>query len=423
MLRLFSTIRKDLLILFRDRSGIAIMFLMPMALIVIMSVIQDAPFRDYQEMKIPILLVNSDKGVLGKTIEDSLKKSKLFDVNDSVISETEAKQIVAKGDYKIGIIVSANASEELNKKVEQFVSKTFASAGIPDLTQTADTLYETTPEIILYFSTDIKKSFKNSVQSSIKQFSSKIETQTLLDYFKKEFKKQNNDADNFTDEFISINEKNVMDGDAENLQMNSVQHNVPAWTMFGMFFIVISLAGGIIKEREDGSYLRILTMPGNYFTIMIGKISAYLIICLTQCLLMLMVGIYFLPLLGLPELVIGTNIFAIATLAVCSGLAATGYGIMIGTVFNTHQQSSTFGAISVVILAALGGIWVPVYVMPETIRVLAESSPLYWGLNAFHDLFLRAGTVQTIFPYLLKLLLFFCLTIVTSFFFNKIKYT
>ena len=80
MLRLFSTIHKELLILLRDRGGLAIMFLMPMAMIAIMALIQDAPFRDYQELKIPLLLINNDKGNLGKSIESGLKESKIFEI-------------------------------------------------------------------------------------------------------------------------------------------------------------------------------------------------------------------------------------------------------------------------------------------------------------------------------------------------------
>ena len=222
-------------------------------------------------------------------------------------------------------------------------------------------------------------------------------------------------------DFVNFNEVSTIDTPKEALQLNSVQHNVPAWTIFGMFFIVISMSGSIIKERDDGSYTRILTMPGSYITVLAGKITAYLFICLIQCLLMLLVGMYLLPHLDLPQLVIGTSVLAIVTTAICTGLAATGYGVMVGTIFSTHQQASTFGAVSVVILAALGGIWVPVYVMPDAIRMFSEFSPLYWALNAFHKIFLNQGTIITVLPYLLKLLLFFICTLLVAFIYNRRK--
>ena len=79
--------------------------MMPIAMIIIMALIQDAPFRDYQELKIPLLLVNNDKGDFGKTIEADLKRSKIFEISQASVSETEAKENIANGKYEIGIVV------------------------------------------------------------------------------------------------------------------------------------------------------------------------------------------------------------------------------------------------------------------------------------------------------------------------------
>ena len=424
MLRLFATIKKELLILIRDRSGLAILFLMPMALVTIMALIQDAPFRDYQELRIPVLVINHDKGNLGKKIIDGLSDSKVFQVTQFTESEIAAKKKVAKNDYEIGISIPENATEQLNLRIQKFVSITLNEVGIVDTRAVKQILPAKDSTISVYFAPNIKKSFRNSVLSSIKQVSSKLETQSMLDNFKKAL---NQDEDNIQNsnqaigDFINFKEEAVVENQYAILELNSVQHNVPAWTMFGMFFIVITLSGSIIKEREDGSYLRIKTMPGSYFTVMAGKIVTFLIICLIQCLLMLLVGIYLLPHLGLPQLIIGSSLIAITVVAISSGLAATGYGVLVGTLFNTHQQSSTFGAVSVVILAALGGIWVPVYVMPETIKFLAEFSPLFWGLSAFQNIFLSHGDVLSVQIYIYKLLLFFSSCISISYLINKMR--
>lgn len=425
MLRLISTIRKELLILLRDRGGLAILFLMPMAMITIMALIQDAPFRDYQELRIPLLLVNNDTGSLGKTIEEGLRTSKIFEITKESLSQEEVKKSIKKSDYEIGIIIPSNSSEVLNSKIDVFVTQKLNDAGLSDSVKPIAAITDQQLELMILFAPDVKKSFKVSILSTLRQFTSKLETQTLLDFFSKELSKgdavSSSEKPAKIDDLVNFKEMNTVETPEEALKLNSVQHNVPAWTIFGMFFIVISLAGSIIKERDDGSYTRILTMPGSYVTVMAGKITAYLFICLIQCTLMLMVGIFILPLLGLPTLVIGNNIPAIILIAACCGLAATGYGVLLGTLFSTHQQSSTFGAVSLIILAALGGIWVPVYVMPETVRFMAEFSPLYWALTAFHKIFMGAGTLQSVFIYALKLFLFFILTIGIAWFFNKRK--
>lgn len=423
MLRLFSTIRKELLILLRDKGGLAIMFIMPMAMITIMALIQDGPFRDYMELKIPIVLVNNDTGSLGRSIESGLTEAKIFEIKKAKKTEDELKKEVKTGDYKIGIIIPANSTALLNAKVSRFVEQKLSEVGMNDSSPNTNTTTLAKPDLIIVFAPDTKKSFQASVLGSLRQSASMLETQTMMHLFSKALNEKNEQTgpEKPAEPLINFREVNTIENPKEALLMNSVQHNVPAWTIFGMFFIVISLSGSIITERDEGSYMRILSMPGSYVTVMAGKIASYLFVCLIQCILMLMVGLYILPLLGLPTLIIGNNILAIFIIALSCGLAATGFGVMVGTLFNTHQQSSTFGAVSVVILAALGGIWVPVYVMPETIRTMAEFSPLYWALTAFHKIFLNDGTVQNILPYALKLISFFLATIGIAYFFNRSK--
>lgn len=423
MLSLFSTIRKELLMLLRDKAGLAIMFLMPVAMITIMALIQDAPFKDYQELQIPLLLVNRDTGAVGKNIERSLEESHIAAITRGHYSDAAVKRQIKDGDYEIGIIIPLNATTSLHSTLNRFVSEKLTGIGLSDTAANRAEINPAIAEIQILFAPGTKKSFKATILSSLKQSASKLETKTLLDFFSKRLSTTGvSDTSRQTlQAFVNFMEINTVETPAEALLLNSVQHNVPAWTIFGMFFIVISMAGSIIKERDDGSYMRIRTMPGSFVTVLIGKISAYLLVCIIQCILMLLVGSYILPFLGLPSLKIGSSISAMILITICTGLAATGYGVMVGTLFQTHQQASTFGAVSIVILAALGGIWVPVYVMPETIRTLAECSPLHWSLNAFHKIFLNNGTIEAVLGYAGKLFAFFMVMLGVAYFYDKRK--
>ena len=105
----------------------------------------------------------------------------------------------------------------------------------------------------------------------------------------------------------------------------SVQQNVPAWTLFGVFFIVLPLAGSLIKERRDGTLLRLLSMPVPYLTLIVGKIVAFVLVCLVQIIVIYCIGRFLLPLLGTPSLEIGSQLPAIVIVALSAVLAATGY--------------------------------------------------------------------------------------------------
>jgi ABC-2 type transport system permease protein len=136
---------------------------------------------------------------------------------------------------------------------------------------------------------------------------------------------------------------------------------------------------------------------------------------------MLCVGVFILPLLGLPELNIGNNLPMLFLVAFSSGLAATGFGLLVGTIATSHDQASLFGAVFVIILAAIGGIWVPTFVMPEVMKKIAVISPLNWGLEAFYGIFLRNFGFKEIFPEVAKLLVFFGASLSGSYLYQKYK--
>ncbi len=426
MLRLLSSIYKELLVLIRDRAGLAILFIMPLVLILIMTVIQDATFRTVKEVNISMILVNNDKDSLGEAISKGLYASEFFqiveEINGENIDEETAKELIARGDYKIGIIIPERATEAIRGNVNALINKSFKSFNIPGVKKRTK---KSTIDVTIYIDPATSNSFKNMVMSSLKEFTSQLEIEMFFKNFSEAMAQLMPGQKPIKFEsFETIRYKEVYASTTENeILPNSVQHNVPAWTMFAMFFIVLPLAGNIIKERDDGSAFRLKTMPGSFVMIMFSKIFVFLGVAFLQFILMLMVGVYIMPALGLPQLEIGPHKIALGVMALSSGLAATGYGVAIGTIATTHEQAATFGAVSIIIFAALGGIWVPVYVMPHTIRIISQFSPLHWGLNGFYDIFLRGGDLMVVLAEAGKLLTFFVIMLGVAIVYNNYNKT
>ncbi len=121
----------------------------------------------------------------------------------------------------------------------------------------------------------------------------------------------------------------------------------------------------------------------------------------------------------MPVLEMGTEPAAILFVVIAAALAASGYGVMLGSIAGTYEQASMFGAVSVVIAAALGGIMVPVYVMPKNMQQISNISPRAWGLNALTDIFVRQGNIKSVLKEIIYLLSFFAGTLTTGWiFFN-----
>ena len=419
MHKLLASVYKEFLLLTRDIGGIAILFIMPVVLIITITIIQDSSFKAVGENKIPILLVNMDNGLVSETIISSLIESNTFQVIQKS-EETAAKELVFKGEYQLAIIIPENLSLDLKKKVDQNVESILAKFGLEEEEKVKPKESILNKEVRLYFDPATQQTFKSSVKNGIDKMISKIETQSIYKAFQDQISEENTEAIFETDNFISFKEIMPKLGDKEMIP-NSVQHNIPAWTLFAIFFIIVPLSINIVKEKNQGTFVRLRTNPVSYATVLGGKTMVYLIVCLIQFVLMLWIGIFLFPKMGLPTLDVSGRLFNLFIVAFFAGLAAIGLGLLLGTVAKTQEQSAPFGATFVVILAALGGVWVPVFVMPKFMQLLSNISPMNWGLNAFYDVFIRNVGFMEIVPEITLLLLFFIITALISIVYNEKK--
>ena len=423
--KIWMSVVKEFLLLKRDLGGLIILFIMPLVLVITVTLIQDSTFKTISDTKIPILLVDNDKGSVSKTVFDNLEKSNLFSVvthiDNKPITEEVAKEAVYKGKFQLAIVIPKNLSVDLQTKIDQNVAKIVSSIGLTDSTATAEpSKIIKEKEVKLYFDPAVQMSFKNAVMSSIDKMISQIETKSIYTTFQNQLGEgtasfEQKSFITFKEIIPKINNKEI--------RPNSVQHNVPAWTLFAIFFIVIPLSINIVKEKSQGTFVRLLTNPVSNLIVIIGKTITYSVICMIQFYMMVAVAIFLFPHIGLPPLNIEGHLFLMSVVALFSGFAAIGFGILLGTVASTQEQSAPFGATSVLILAAIGGVWVPVFAMPKIMQVIAKSSPMNWGLEAFYDVLLRNVTLLEIIPKISLLFLFFIITTSIALFYDKKKRT
>lgn len=425
--KIWMSVVKEFLLLKRDLGGLIILFIMPLVLVITVTLIQDSTFKTISDNKIPILLVDKDNGSVSKTVFDNLEKSNLFSVvtqiDNKPITEEVAKEAVYKGKFQLAIVIPKDLSVDLQSKIDQNVQNIISKMG---LTETDSTAQTEKPKVIkekevkLYFDPAVQMSFKNAVMSSIDKMISQIESKSIYTTFENQLGEGTTEFEQksfitFKEIIPKINNKEV--------RPNSVQHNVPAWTLFAIFFIVIPLSINIVKEKSQGTFVRLLTNPVSNLVVIIGKTITYSAICMIQFYMMVAVAVFLFPHIGLPSLNIEGHLFLMSVVALFSGFAAIGFGILLGTVANTQEQSAPFGATSVLILAAVGGVWVPVFAMPTIMQYIAKSSPMNWGLEAFYDVLLRNVSFLEIIPKISLLFLFFIITTSIALFYDKKKRT
>jgi ABC-2 type transport system permease protein len=428
MRKYFSVCRKEILLLLRDKSGLAMLFIMPVVLIVISSLMQEFGWSSLtKDPSVSVLFVDNDQDSLGLKIKNGFKGSESFAVVDSLnhqpLTAEAAKSAVKKGDYLIAIVVPENATKTMRANVRLSVAKTLAGFGMGNPMLVNGMTFKDSVDVVIYFDPTVKKTFKNALMSSVRENYYRFQTDWVFKTFNQEIALQMpmyNPPKEAFKEVLKFKEVFPSYRVVE-LIPNATQHNVPAWTIFAMFFIVIPLTQSLIQEREGGSLFRLLTMPVPYMTLLMGKVGVYLMVCMAQTVAMLLAGILLLPFFGLPMLVLGNDYLGLFVMTLMVALASVGYGLMIGTIAKTHQQAAAFGSISVIILAAMGGLWVPIYLMPPFMRSVSLLSPLNWAITGYYSIFLRGGGLSQIAPQAIKLLLFFITTVSVTGIYHKYK--
>ncbi len=400
-MRILATLLNEWRLFRRDLAGMVLLFLMPLGLTIVMALIQDAPFREYQDYVFNVLWVDNDGGPMAAKLNEELNNGQ-FRLIDSVdgqqIDSTRLRQLVQSGDYKIGIVVPKGISAEVVNSANLVANELSRSTGAAGKLPVRDTR---TLTIALYFDPVTKQAMKLSLLNAIDKQLTRTQAEMILGRLSDKLTSIDSTADtpfNLQEKLQTVGIREFTAGNEKTakLNTNSVQHNVPAWAIFGLFFIIIPIAGNMIREREEGSLVRLQLIPGSYYSIIAGKLLFYLLLGIGQFYAMLLAGRLLMPLLGLPALYMGHAPLALLVTVAAIALTATAYGLLVGALFQTPNQALPFGALSIVILSAIGGIWVPVEILPAGLQQLARISPLFWSLDAVNDLFLRSGGFSTI---------------------------
>ncbi|MDY6791531.1 MAG: ABC transporter permease [Thermodesulfobacteriota bacterium] len=442
MYKIGATVIKELLLVSRDRAGMLVLFLMPALLVLVITHIQENIMKTMGEKSTRILIVDKEQQLLGQTVEQRLLESGMVEIIKKIdgkkVDEKKAIKAVVDGDFQLCIIIPEGMTQSVKKKARQVVKKSLSL----DNTSTGEKIQN--HDIAVYFDPTILGGFRSAILNSLKLIILTIEINEKMKALSELLPEHINTAiqkeigsfapDNLIKDIPEIKldfnngpllgvTENQASRDAFVKKPNSVQQNVPAWALFGIFFIVVPMAGGLIKERHDETLSRLLSMPVSYLSLITGKVIAYVLLCLIQFGLILLIGKFLLPLLGSPMLEMGSDPVAVIVIALSAILAATGYGILLGTVARTYEQASMFGPISIVIAAALGGIMVPVYAMPKIMQQISVVSPLAWGLDAFLEIFVRGGNITTVLMEVCLLISFFIITMLISwvYFFRRTR--
>jgi len=433
--RMLASVMKEWRLLTRDRAGLLMLFLMPSLLVIVVSVVQMNVLKTMGDEPVALLWVDQDRGDIPKLLREGLAASEgvvpVDQLQGQPIDEAGALERVSEGEYQVCLVIPPKFSQVVRARSELAADRMLAPEKRSPGAETP------LPEIVVHFDPLAGGAFRSAVSQALQRLLAGIETRMKLAAFADRLPEHMATAltevmgphasagirDKLSDmplkwdtaPLIVLQEISARRGGLAQIP-SAVQQNVPAWGLFGIFFIAVPLSGALVRERASGIMTRLQLLPVSFMTLLAGKMVAYVLVCLAQFGLLMLIGRFVMPLFGASPLMLSHGLGAVGVVLLCVALAATGFGILLGVVTRTYEQASMIGAISVVIAAAIGGVMVPVFAMPRLMRDISQISPLAWGLDALLDLFARGGNLSTVWPQAAMLLCFAMVMLLAAWF-------
>ncbi|RRS30012.1 MAG: ABC transporter [Epsilonproteobacteria bacterium (ex Lamellibrachia satsuma)] len=366
-----AMIRKEFLLVLRDKQALMALFIMPAVFILIMSVSMRDIFSQ-DTVHFDVSIDDLDTSEISKNLTAKIIKNKNF----HIVHKKDAQFIIQmpKG--------FGNIEDEQNKtKLNIFVQGTVKS--------------------------DVLEMFKSKLLKNIVKLELNVMKMRLGEF--------SDEAANSID-LISLSSNdlfNVTYNKNKDIP-NSTQQSVPAWIVFGMFFIIIPMSTIYINERKQNTLARLNSMNISIFSITFSKIIPYLFIAQVQMWVMVAVGMFIVPLFNTPALEINGSVIALIFLSFALSISAIGLSTLIAASANSSEQATTIGGILNILLGSIGGVMVPKFIMPESMQKLADISPMSWGLDGFLDIFLKGGNFFMVLNESLMLIFFGIIALMIS---------
>lgn len=353
----------------RDVHGLAALFLMPVVFIIIMSLALKDVYSPAIK-SLPYVVDNRDNGQLALTLLSEWEKRH----GKPQVSSASWPDEVRSGKLSYALVIEKDFSDTL--AAEQLASKIQAR---------------------LITDPGLESGVFAANKAELVMIASELRAQALLAATRMAQRSAGADIRGLittSDVPVTVSAQALVDAErlAAGSRPTAVQQNVPAWLVFGMFFVVASLANLFLQERQCGALARLASLGVPTSMMIWSKALPYLAINGLQAALMLAVGVWLMPLLGGDALALtGIHWGALTLVLLAVSMAAISLALALASLVRTQAQASAVGPIINILMAAVGGVMVPKFVMPDVMQRLAEFSPMNWGLEGMLAVLLRGS--------------------------------
>ena len=372
MLKLF---KKDLKIFFHDQRSVILTFLLPLILITLFAFAYGG-IGEFDGRSEPVSLLVADLDQTSSSKEIVNKIDSLDDIIIIISDSIKSKELVIKGKYACALIIYKGFQDSLqagNATPIELVYDRSREMEIGIIQQNLiSTLMASTGKII------VQQSIENYLKDQFPAIDKNM-TENIIRSAKNNYK--NEPAIKWTS---IVGEKN-------DTKLGLIQA-VAGTAILMLLFSVAGVGTSILEEKENGTINRLLYSPLKGSAILYGKmLFAFFISILQLTVMFLFAWLIF-------NMDLSVNIPALILMIIATAFAVSSLGIFLAAIARTRQQAQNLSTIIILVMSAIGGSMIPLFIMPPILQKIALLSVNYWGIQGFYDIFWRTLPLEAILP-------------------------
>ena len=168
----------------------------------------------------------------------------------------------------------------------------------------------------------------------------------------------------------------------------------------GSMFVLFAVLGGMalmIEDKRQWTMQRLASMPVTRSQLLGGKILGRFTLGMLQYLIIFAIGVV----VGQSY---GRDPLALILIMLSFALCVTALSFALGSFVKDETQAAGLTNLLGISLAALGGAWWSLEVVPELMRTVGHISPVAWAMDGYTSLIFENGDLGTVYPSILILL-------------------
>lgn len=350
-------LQKEFLQIFRNRTMLPIIFIVP---IVQLLILVNAATLEMKQIKMEV--VDNDMSPASRGLISKFQGSPFFDIIKSTFSVDEAKKDLIEN--RISVILNIPVEFEQNLYRENQEEVQLLIDAVNGMTASLTNAY---------------------AQSLITDFNNNLISQSG------------------TNAFINLKPEMI---DVTYSYWYNPQLNFKYYMLPGILVILVSMIGlfltalNLVREKETGTIEQINVTPIKKYQFITGKLVPFWIIAMFELGFGLLIGkiLFNLPVLGsIPLLFLFAGFYLVVVL---------GLGLLISTLANSQQQVMFLTFFFVLTFILMSGIFTPAENMPQWAQRVNILNPFAYFMRVIRMIILKGSVFRDIFKELISIIIF-----------------